>query len=86
VVVLKAGRKGRATGRADPLGAIVGSDDVFDAACAAPVWCGCAQFTAAVLGRQVPGLALPPGGPRLAIVTNGGGPGVLAADWAARST
>lgn len=31
----------------------------------------------------MPGLAIPAVGPRLAIVTNGGGPGVLAADWIA---
>jgi acetyltransferase len=83
VVVLKAGRKPAGQqGRADPLGRIVGSDDVFDAACAAPgavrVRCSWQLFSAAKCLAS----RYRPVGKRLAIVTNGGGPGVLAADWA----
>jgi acetyltransferase len=82
VVILKAGRKpGGKRAAFTHSGTIVGSDDVFDAALrragAVRVRSFVALFSAAkclasryrVIGR------------RLAIVTNGGGPGVLAADW-----
>jgi acetyltransferase len=81
VVVLKAGRKPAGNEAAQThSGAIVGSDDVFDAACAARARCACARSSSC---------SRPPSAwrratarwARLAIVTNGGGPGVLAADW-----
>jgi acetyltransferase len=80
VVVLKAGRKPAGNEAAQThSGAIVGSDDVFDAALrrAGAVRvrpsCSCSRPPSASRYRPV--------GKRLAIITNGGGPGVLAADW-----
>ncbi len=83
VFVLKAGRKpAGSTAALTHSGAIVGSDDVFDAALqragAVRVRSLVQLFTAAK-GLSAPKL---PVGKRLAVVTNGGGPGVLAADWA----
>jgi acetyltransferase len=83
VFVLKAGRKpASSTAALTHSGAIVGSDDVFDAALrragAVRVRSFVQLFTAA---KGLSGRSLPTGR-RLAIVTNGGGPGVLAADWA----
>jgi acetyltransferase len=81
IIVLKAGRT-RAADRAaaSHTGALTGSYDVFDAACRR---CGILVVEhidelfsmADVLAKQPR-----PRGPRLAIVTNAGGPGVLAAD------
>ncbi|MGZ3237028.1 MAG: bifunctional acetate--CoA ligase family protein/GNAT family N-acetyltransferase, partial [Burkholderiaceae bacterium] len=83
VIVLKAGRKTAGSKVAlTHSGAIVGSDDVFDAALqragAVRVRSIVQLFTAAkcLSSRYLPT------GKRLAIVSNGGGPGVLAADWA----
>ncbi|MFG6486438.1 GNAT family N-acetyltransferase [Roseateles sp. BYS78W] len=82
VVVLKAGR--RSAGNEAALThsrAIVGSDDVFDAALRRA---GAVRVRSFVeLFSAAKGLAARnrPVGNRLAIVTNGGGPGVLAADW-----
>ena len=82
VVVLKAGRKNAGNEAAlTHSRAIVGSDDVFDAALrrsgAVRVRSFVELFSAARClashDRAV--------GKRLAVVTNGGGPGVLAADW-----
>jgi acetyltransferase len=81
VVVLKAGR--RSAGNEAALThcrAIVGSDDVFDAALRRA---GAVRVRSFVeLFSAAKGLAARyrPVGKRLAIVTNGGGPGVLAAD------
>ncbi|HJV80655.1 bifunctional acetate--CoA ligase family protein/GNAT family N-acetyltransferase [Noviherbaspirillum sp.] len=83
VIVLKAGRKPAGEKAAlTHSGAIVGSDDVFDAALqragAVRVRTFVQLFSAAkgLSGRNLPV------GKRIAIITNGGGPGVLAADWA----
>lgn len=83
VFVLKAGRKpAGSTAALTHSGAIVGSDDVFDAALqragAVRVRTLVQLFTAA---KGLSARTLPVG-KRLAIITNGGGPGVLAADWA----
>ena len=83
VIVLKAGRKPAGEKAAlTHSGAIVGSDDVFDAALqragAVRVRTFVQLFSAA---KGLSGRTLPVG-KRLAIVTNGGGQGVLAADWA----
>ncbi|GIZ51779.1 bifunctional acetate--CoA ligase family protein/GNAT family N-acetyltransferase [Noviherbaspirillum aridicola] len=83
VFVLKAGRRpGGSSAALTHSGAIVGSDDVFDAALkragAVRVKSFVQLFTAAK-GLSARNL---PVGKRLAIVSNGGGPGVLAADWA----
>ncbi|OGB30649.1 MAG: GNAT family N-acetyltransferase [Burkholderiales bacterium RIFCSPLOWO2_12_FULL_61_40] len=82
VIVLKAGRQQAGNQAAlTHSGAIVGSDDVFDAALRRA---GAVRVRSFVqLFSAAKGLAARyrPVGRRLAIVTNGGGPGVLAADW-----
>ncbi|MCK7491788.1 MAG: hypothetical protein MZW92_09080 [Comamonadaceae bacterium] len=61
--MLKAGRKPAGNEAAQThSGAIVGSDDVFDAALRRAGAVRVRSFVAAVLGGQVPGLALPAGG------------------------
>jgi acetyltransferase len=81
LIVVKAGRsEAAAKAAASHTGALAGSDDVLDAAfrragilrvnTIADVF-----YMASVLARQPR-----PGGPRLTIVTNAGGPGVLATD------
>ena len=82
VVVLKAGHKAGGNKAAQThSGTIVGSDDVFDSALrragAVRVHSFVQLFSAAkCLASRYRAV-----GKRLAIVTNGGGPGVLAADW-----
>jgi acetyltransferase len=81
IIVIKAGRTEAASKAASShTGAMTGSDDVFDAALRR---CGVLRvqsiadlfYMAEVLGKQPR-----PRGPRLTIVTNAGGPGVLATD------
>jgi len=82
VVVMKAGR--RAAGSRAALthsAAIVGSDDVFDAALRRAGVVRVRVFTQLFSAAQCLASRFRPVGPRLAIVSNGGGPGVLAADW-----
>ncbi len=82
VVVLKAGRK--AAGNRAALthsGTIVGSDDVFDAALRRAGAVRVRSFVALFSAAKCLASRYKPVGKRLAIVTNGGGPGVLAADW-----
>jgi len=83
VVVLKAGR--RSAGNEAALThsrAIVGSDDVFDAALRRAGAVRVRSFVELFSAAQCLASRYRPVGKRLAIVTNGGGPGVLAADWA----
>ena len=63
----------------------MGSDAVFDAALRALRHGARADLHAAVLRRAHPRLGAACAGERLAILTNGGGPGVLAADSAAEN-
>jgi acetyltransferase len=81
IIVIKAGRTAAASKAASShTGALTGSDEVFDAALRR---CGVLRVQrisdlfhmAEVLGRQPR-----PKGPRLTILTNAGGPGVLATD------
>ena len=81
IIVIKVGRTGAAAkAAASHTGALTGSDDVLDAAFRRV---GVLRVDtieelfdlAELLGKQPR-----PAGPRLAIVTNGGGPGVLATD------
>lgn len=81
IIIIKAGRSEAASrAAASHTGALTGSDEVFDAACRR---CGVLRvqniadlfYMAEVLSKQPR-----PRGPRLAIVTNAGGPGVLATD------
>jgi acetyltransferase len=81
IIVIKAGRSAAASrAAASHTGALTGSDEVFDAAIRR---CGVLRvqniadlfYMAEVLSKQPR-----PRGPRLAVVTNAGGPGVLATD------
>ena len=82
VVVLKAGRQ-QAGNRAAQThsGAIVGSDDVFDAALRRAGAVRVRSFVQLFSAAKCLASRYRPVGTRLAIITNGGGPGVLAADW-----
>jgi acetyltransferase len=82
IIVIKAGRtEAAAKASASHTGALTGSDEVLDAAFRR---CGVLRVTriselfnmAEVLAKQPP-----PKGPRLTIITNAGGPGVLATDF-----
>ena len=82
VIVLKAGRK--TAGNIAALthsGAIVGSDDVFDAALRRAGAVRVRSFVELFSASKCLASRYRPVGKRLCIVTNGGGPGVLAADW-----
>ncbi|GKS91512.1 bifunctional acetate--CoA ligase family protein/GNAT family N-acetyltransferase [Acidovorax sp. SUPP2539] len=82
VVVLKAGRKPAGNEAAHThSGAIVGSDDVFDAALRRAGAVRVRSFVELFSAAKCLASRYRPVGRRLAIVTNGGGPGVLAADW-----
>ena len=82
VVVLKAGRKPAGNEAAQThSGAIVGSDDVFDAALRRAGAVRVRSFVALFSAAKCLASRYRPVGKRLALVTNGGGPGVLAADW-----
>jgi acetyltransferase len=83
VILMKVGRHPAGSRAAvSHTGAIVGKDDVFDAV---------VRRTGAVRVRAMQDLVgaaqalashVRPTGERLAVITNGGGPGVMAADWA----
>ena len=83
VVVMKAGRKPAGSKAAlTHSAAIVGSDDVFEAALRRAGAVRVRLFTQMFSAAKCLASRYRPVGKRLAIVTNGGGPGVLAADWA----
>jgi len=83
VVVMKAGRKPAGSHAAlTHSAAIVGSDDVFEAALRRAGAVRVRAFTQLFSAAKCLASRYRPVGKRLAIVTNGGGPGVLAADWA----
>jgi acetyltransferase len=82
VIVLKAGRKSAGSAAAQThSGAIVGSDDVFDAALRRAGAVRVRSFVELFSAAKCLASRHRPVGSRLAVVTNGGGPGVLAADW-----
>jgi acetyltransferase len=82
VIVLKAGRKPAGNEAAHThSGATVGSDDVFDAALRRAGAVRVRSFVELFSAAKCLASRYRPVGKRLAIVTNGGGPGVLAADW-----
>ena len=82
VVVLKSGRKPAGNRAAlTHSGTIVGSDDVFDAALRRAGAVRVRSFVALFSAAKCLAARYKPVGKRLAVVTNGGGPGVLAADW-----
>ncbi|RZI44072.1 GNAT family N-acetyltransferase [Herbaspirillum sp. HC18] len=83
VFVLKGGRKpAGSTAALTHSGAIVGSDDVFDAALQRAGAVRVRTFVQLFIAAKGLSARNLPVGNRLAIITNGGGPGVLAADWA----
>ena len=84
VIVMKAGR--HAEGRRAAVshtGALVGIDAVFDAALRRAGVVRVREYTDFFAVAQTLNLGTRSAGPRLAIVTNGGGPGVMAADYLA---
>ncbi|GJJ05095.1 acetyl CoA synthetase subunit alpha [Duganella rhizosphaerae] len=84
VVVLKAGKVAAASQAAlTHSGAIVASDEVFDAALRRTGAVRVKTFVQLFSAAKCLASRYRPVGPRLAVVTNGGGPGVLAADWIA---
>jgi acetyltransferase len=83
VVVMKAGREAAGSRVAvTHSSAIVGADDVFDAALRRAGVVRVRQFTQLFSAAQCLASRFRPVGQRLCIVSNGGGPAVLAADWA----
>ena len=83
VIVLKAGRQPAGNEAAlTHSGAIVGSDDVFDAALRRAGAVRVNTFSQLFSAARCLASRYQPSGRRLAVITNGGGPGVLAADWA----
>ena len=83
VVVLKVGRHASGTRAASShTGALMGSDAVFEAALRR---CGTVRvktYTQLFAAARILATGRMPAGERLAIITNGGGPGVMAADCA----
>ncbi|HXF15543.1 MAG TPA: GNAT family N-acetyltransferase [Burkholderiales bacterium] len=84
VIVMKAGRHPTGVRAAvSHTGALVGADDVFQAAVRRTGAVRVATIGQLVAAAQALSAHVEPRGDRIAIVTNGGGPGVLAADHAA---
>ena len=82
VVVLKSGRQAAGNVAAQThSGAIVGSDDVFDAVLRRAGAVRVRSFVELFSAAKCLASRYRPVGRRLAIISNGGGPGVLAADW-----
>lgn len=83
VVVMKAGRKPAGSRAAlTHSAAIVGADDVFESALRRAGAVRVRVFTQLFSAAKCLASRYRPVGKRMAIITNGGGPGVLAADWA----
>ncbi|MBV9189860.1 MAG: bifunctional acetate--CoA ligase family protein/GNAT family N-acetyltransferase, partial [Betaproteobacteria bacterium] len=86
VIVLKVGRYASGSRAASShTGALVGSDAVFDAALRRGGAVRVKTYIQLFAATRVLATGRMPHGERLAIVTNGGGPGVLAADSAAEN-
>jgi len=84
IIVMKVGRHPAGSRAAvSHTGAIVGRDDVFDAVVARTGIVRVKTAGELVAAALALSSGVRPGGERLAIVTNGGGPGVMAADRAA---
>ena len=82
VVILKAGRQAAGNRAAvTHSGTLAGSDAVFDAALRRAGAVRVHSFVALFSAAKCLASRYRPVGQRLAVVTNGGGPGVLAADW-----
>jgi acetyltransferase len=86
VIVLKVGRHAEGSRAAQShTGALVGDDAVFDAVLARGGAVRVPGYRHLFAAARALVTHRKPAGPRLAIVTNGGGPGVLAADAAAQA-
>ena len=86
VVVLKSGRHESGTrAAASHTGSLVGSDDVFAAALRRSGSVRVTTYTQLFAAARILAAGRVPRGNRLAVVTNGGGPGVMAADCAAEN-
>jgi len=86
VIALKVGRYADGSRAASShTGALVGSDAVFDAALRRSGAVRVSTYTQLFAAARVLATARFPAGERLAVVTNGGGPGVMAADCAAQN-
>jgi acetyltransferase len=86
VVALKVGRYASGSKAASShTGALVGSDAVFDAALRRSGTVRVKTYTQLFAAARILASKRSPEGERLAIVTNGGGPGVVAADSAAEN-
>lgn len=84
VVVLKAGRRGGASQAAlTHSQSMVGGDEVFDAALRRAGAVRVGSFVQLFSAVRCLAIRYRPVGKRLGVLTNGGGPGVLAADWIA---
>lgn len=84
VIVMKAGRFSEGGKAAvSHTGALIGSDDVFDAALSRAGVVRVKSYAHFFAVAETLHTGLKTNGPRLAIVTNGGGPGVIAADYLA---
>jgi acetyltransferase len=84
VIVMKVGRHPAGSRAAvSHTGAIVGTDDVFDAAVRRAGVVRVTTVGQLVAAAQALASRVRPRGNRLAVITNGGGPGVMAADHAA---
>ena len=84
VIVMKVGRHPAGSRAAvSHTGAIVGNDDIFDAVVRRTGVVRVTTIGELVMAAQALASHVRPVGERLAIVTNGGGPGVMAADRAA---
>ncbi|HZN86883.1 MAG TPA: bifunctional acetate--CoA ligase family protein/GNAT family N-acetyltransferase [Burkholderiales bacterium] len=84
VIVMKVGRQAAGSRAAvSHTGAIVGLDDVFDAVVKRTGVVRVSSIGQMVAAAQALAAHVRPQGERLAVVTNGGGPGVMAADRAA---
>lgn len=83
VILMKVGRHpGGSRAAVSHTGAIVGLDDVFDAAVRRAGVVRVKSIGELVAAAQALSSHLRPAGNRLAVITNGGGPGVMAADRA----
>jgi acetyltransferase len=86
VIALKAGRHAAGSRAASShTGALIGSDAVFDAALRRSGTVRVNTYTQLFAAARILAAGRLPAGDRLAIVTNGGGPGVMAADAAAEN-
>jgi acetyltransferase len=81
VIVMKAGRhtEGRRAA-VSHTGALVGADDVFDAALKRAGVLRVQRYTDFFAAAETLHMGVRTPGPRIAVVTNGGGPGIVAAD------